>query len=107
MNEPERTWLTADEFLAETERKRAELIARRQMPQPIAPQDSAVVYQLKPDLKYRPNKLDSTGYPGKVVYRRTTIEAHGRGGGARRSRARQRPGLVKSPYFLAGCVQPV
>jgi hypothetical protein len=34
-------------------------------------------YQIKPNLKYVPNKLDSSGYPGKVVYRRSTTEAMG------------------------------
>jgi hypothetical protein len=48
--------------------------------------DGKVIYQLKPDLKYRPNKLDSSDYPGHVVYHRSTIEAGGpeaeRGGAA-------------------------
>ncbi len=48
--------------------------------------DGKLVYQLNPDLKYCPNKLDSTGYPGKVVYRLATTEDPGaapeRGGAA-------------------------
>ena len=40
--------------------------------------DGKLIYQLNPDFKYRPNKLDSSGYPG--------------------------PGLVKWPYLLAGCL---
>jgi len=39
--------------------------------------DGKVIYQLKPELKYRPNKLDSSDYPGKVVYRRSTTEDAG------------------------------
>jgi len=48
--------------------------------------DGKISYQLKPDLKYRPNKLDSSDYPGQVVYRRSTTEDPGavpaRGGAA-------------------------
>jgi hypothetical protein len=32
MSEPKRTWLTADEFQAEYESRRAEVIARRKLP---------------------------------------------------------------------------
>ena len=39
--------------------------------------DGKLIYQLKPSLKYRPNKLDSSEYPGQVVYRRSTIEDMG------------------------------
>ena len=37
--------------------------------------DGKLIYQLNPDLKYRPNNLDSSDYPGKVVYRRSTTRA--------------------------------
>ncbi|MGA9778083.1 MAG: hypothetical protein WBS33_07400 [Verrucomicrobiia bacterium] len=77
MSEPERNWLTAEEFLAEYQRQRAGANAQRQMPQPASPSNPPTIYQLNPYLKYRPNKLDSTGYPGKVVYRRSTIEDQG------------------------------
>jgi hypothetical protein len=97
MSESKRTWLTADEFLAECERRRAEVIASRQMPQPASLPSPPIIYQLNPYLKYRPNKLDSSDYPGKVVYRRSTIEDVGavpvRGGAAPRPAA----GLVKIP----------
>jgi len=36
--------------------------------------DGKLIYQLKPHLKYRPNKLDSSDYHGHVVYHRSTIE---------------------------------
>lgn len=39
--------------------------------------DGKVIYQLKPELKYRPNKLDSSDYPGQTVYRRSTTEDAG------------------------------
>ena len=39
--------------------------------------DGKLIYQLNPDLKYRPNKLDSSDYPGKVVYRSSTTEDAG------------------------------
>lgn len=39
--------------------------------------DGKLVYQLNPNLKYCPNKLDSSDYRGKVVYRRTTTEDTG------------------------------
>jgi hypothetical protein len=90
MSESKRNWLTADEFFAEIERKRAEVIARKQMPQPASLPNPPIIYQLKPDLKYRPNKLDSSDYHGHVVYRRSTIE-DGAGGGARRSPRPPRP----------------
>jgi len=48
--------------------------------------DGKTVYQLNPDLKYRSNKLDSSDYPGQVIYRRSTTEVTGavpeRGGAA-------------------------
>ena len=57
--------------------------------------DGKLIYQLKPDLKYRPNKLDSADYPGQVVYRRPTLEDPGavpeRGGAAPGTA----PGLLK------------
>ncbi|HTX21140.1 MAG TPA: hypothetical protein VMD27_04640 [Candidatus Aquilonibacter sp.] len=72
--------------MAEREQRRAEAIAVRQKPQPVVPSNPPVTYQLRPDLKYRPNKLDSSDYPGQVVYRRSTIEDVGseaeRGGAA-------------------------
>lgn len=77
MSESNRTWLTADEFLAECEHRRAEAMARRQMPQPASLANPPIIYQLNPDLKYRPNKLDSSDYPGQVVYRRSTTEDRG------------------------------
>lgn len=36
--------------------------------------DGQVNYQLKPNLRFRPNILDSSDYPGQVIYRRSTIE---------------------------------
>ncbi|MGO8838913.1 MAG: hypothetical protein ACLQQ0_15955, partial [Limisphaerales bacterium] len=86
MSEPKRTWLTADEFEAEYEQRRAAAMARRQAPQPASPANPPVIYELKSDWQYRPNKLDSSGYPGQVVYRRSPIERRGpeaeRGGAA-------------------------
>jgi hypothetical protein len=71
---PERLWLTADEFEAEYEQRRKEAIARRQQPQPITPPKPPIIYELKQERKYVPNKLDSSGYPGTVIYRRSVIE---------------------------------
>ncbi len=90
MSESNRTWLTADEFLAECEHRRAEAMARRQMPQPASLANPPIIYQLNPDLKYRPNKLDSSDYPGQVVYRRSTTEDRGPG----RTRQRAAPRLL-------------
>jgi hypothetical protein len=39
--------------------------------------DGKLIYQLNPNLKYRPSKLDSSDYPGDVVYRSTTCEDEG------------------------------
>jgi hypothetical protein len=39
--------------------------------------DGKLVYQLNPNLKYYHNKLDSSDYPGQVVYRRSTTEDTG------------------------------
>jgi hypothetical protein len=36
--------------------------------------DGKVIYQLNPNLKYRPNKLDSSDYADQVVCRRSTTE---------------------------------
>jgi len=36
--------------------------------------DGKLIYQLNPNLKFRPNKLDSSDYHGQVVYHRSTIE---------------------------------
>jgi hypothetical protein len=58
-------------------------------------EDGKLTYLLKPDLKYCPNKLDSSDYPGKVIYRRSVIEDQGAGaehGGAVPAPA---PGLLK------------
>jgi hypothetical protein len=48
--------------------------------------DGKLIYQLNPNLKYCPNKLDSSDYSGRVVYRRSTTEDTGavpeRGGAA-------------------------
>jgi hypothetical protein len=73
VSEPKRTWLTAEEFHAESEQRRADVIARSQMARPASPPNPVKTYELRPNLKYRPNKLDSSGYPGQVVYRRSTI----------------------------------
>jgi hypothetical protein len=74
MNEPKRTWLTADEFQAEYESRRAEVIARRKLPQPVSPPNPVKIYQLNRNLKYVPNHLDSSGYPGQVVHHRPDME---------------------------------
>jgi hypothetical protein len=58
--------------------------------------DGRLIYQLNPNLKYRrKSKLDSSDYPGQVVYRRSTCEGGGPGaerGGAAPAPA---PGLLK------------
>lgn len=111
MSGPKRTWLTANEFRAEYEKRRAEAIARLQAPKPPAPPaddglyqtgegklfyshyeletnrfrkvyiecfsrdaDGKLVYQLKTGIKYLANKLDSSDYPGTVIYRRPTVQ---------------------------------
>lgn len=106
MSEPERTWLTADEFLAECERCRADANGRRQMPQLDSAPNAPIVYQLKPNLKYAPNKLDSSDYPGQVVYRRPTIEDQGpdaeRGGAA----PAPAPGLLNGHISSPGAFNP-
>jgi len=52
--------------------------------------DGKVIYQLKPELKYRPNKLDSSDYPGQTVYRRSTTED----AGAMPERGEAAPGMA-------------
>lgn len=74
MSEPKSTWLTADEFHAEYEQRRAKVIARRKLPQPVSPPNPVKIYQLNRNLKYVPNHLDSSGYPGKVVHHRPDME---------------------------------
>lgn len=74
MSESKRTWLTADEFQAEYEQRRAEGISRRQQPKPVAPPNPPVIYQLNRERKYVPNRLDSSDYPGQVIYRRPVVE---------------------------------
>src|SRR5436190_678463 len=58
--------------------------------------DGKLVYQLKPTVKYRPNKLDSSDYPGHVVYRRSTTHD----GGPRAARGEAAPALA--PGLLKG-----
>jgi hypothetical protein len=63
--------------------------------------DGKLIYQLNPNLKYRPNKLDSSDYHGQVVYRRPTIEDRGpeaeRGGAAPASAPGLLNGHISSP----------
>jgi hypothetical protein len=42
-------------------------------PSLLTDEDGTLTYLLKPNLKYHPNKLDSSGYPGKVIYRRSVV----------------------------------
>jgi hypothetical protein len=96
MSEPKRNWLTAEEFLAECAQWRAKAIVRRQIPKAASPPNPAKVYQLNPNLQYRRrSKLDSSDYPGEVVYRAGTTEGGGpeaeRGGAA----PAPAPGLIK------------
>lgn len=58
--------------------------------------DGKLVYQLNPNLKYRPNKLDASDYPGQVVYHRSTIED----AGAVPERGEAAPGIA--PGLLNG-----
>ena len=75
MSEPKRTWLTGDEFQSGIrtvpERKPSHAGSK---PQPVTPSNPPVIYELKPRAKYVPNKLDTSDYPGQVVYRRSVIE---------------------------------
>ena len=74
MSEAKRYFLTPEEFEAEYEQRRAEAIAKLQKPKPNEPFNASVNYQLKPRAKYVPNLLDSTGYPGQIVYCRPVVQ---------------------------------
>ena len=51
--------------------------------------------QLNPNLKYRPNELDSSDYPGQVVYRRSTTEDVGPEAERGAATPAPAPGLLK------------
>jgi len=53
------------------------------------------IYRLNPDLKYVPNKLDSSDYPGQVVSRRSTTDDGGPGAERGEAAPASAPGLLK------------
>ena len=71
------------------------------MPRPASPPNPVKIYHLNRDRKYIPNHLDSSDYPGEVVYRRpdvarTAAEPEG-GGAAPGSAAGLLNGHISSP----------
>jgi hypothetical protein len=91
MSEPKRTWQTTEEFLAEYEQRKANVPAQ---PALATAPNPPVIYQLKADLKYVPNQLDSSGYPGQTVYRRSTTEGTGAVAGCGAAAPATAPGLL-------------